>query len=58
MCGHCGCHGVDAIRELKDEHDVLLDEAEGVRRALAADDREQAVALMTDVVVRDTGATG
>ena len=50
MCGHCGCHGVDAIRELKDEHDALVDEAEKVRRALAADDRERAAALMKELI--------
>lgn len=50
MCGHCGCHGVDAIRELKDEHDALLDEVEGVRRALAVDDREGARGLLERLV--------
>jgi hemerythrin-like domain-containing protein len=50
VCGHCGCHGVDAIRELKSEHDALVDEAEDVRRALAADDRTRAVELMKHLV--------
>ena len=27
MCGHCGCHGADAIRELEDEHEALVDRA-------------------------------
>ena len=39
MCGHCGCHQVDAIGQLDDEHTALLEEAHGVRRALASGDR-------------------
>jgi len=50
MCGHCGCHGVDAIRELKDEHEALVAQADGVRRALAAGDRERAAALVEQLV--------
>lgn len=50
MCGHCGCHGVEAIRELKDEHEALLDEADRVRRALVADNRLLAVDLMKHLV--------
>jgi len=29
MCGHCGCQGVDAIGELRDEHTMLLERALG-----------------------------
>lgn len=50
MCGHCGCHGVPAIRELRDEHDALLDEAEDVRRALADGDRVLALKLLDHLV--------
>lgn len=50
MCGHCGCHGVPAIRELKEEHDALLEEAEEVRRALAGGDRVLALKLMAHLV--------
>lgn len=39
MCGHCGCHGVDAIRELVDEHASLVEDADTVRGALARGDR-------------------
>ena len=50
MCGHCGCQGVDAIGELRDEHTVLLDQAHDVRRALAAGDRPAAVSLLAGLV--------
>lgn len=50
MCGHCGCHGVDAIRELKDEHDALVVEAGVVRRLLAEGDREAALAHLKQLV--------
>lgn len=50
MCGHCGCHDVDAIRELREEHVALSDEADAVRRALRADDQETAVSLMAELV--------
>jgi len=50
MCGHCGCHGVDSIRELKDEHEALIEEADHVRQALAVDDRPRAVELMRHLV--------
>ena len=39
MCGHCGCHQVDAIGELNDEHLALQEEAHAVRRALVTGDR-------------------
>ncbi len=50
MCGHCGCQGVDAIGELRDEHVALLDEAHAVRRALAAGDRLAAAEALTGLV--------
>lgn len=50
MCGHCGCQGVDAIGELRDEHVALLDEAHAVRRAVAAGDRSAAVEALTGLV--------
>ena len=50
MCGHCGCQGVDAIGELRDEHTVLLEHAHEVRRALAAGDRPAAVSRLAGLV--------
>ncbi len=42
MCGHCGCDGVDAIGELRDEHLALQEQAHGVRRALGDGNRKAA----------------
>jgi hemerythrin-like domain-containing protein len=41
---------VPAIGELADEHDALLQEAEGIRQALASGDRASAVTLLTSMV--------
>ena len=38
MCGHCGCQGVEAIGELRDEHAALTDEIHAIRCALTAGD--------------------
>lgn len=54
MCGHCGCQGVDAIGELRDEHLALLDEAHAVRRALGSGDRRDALAELTRLVAHLT----
>jgi hemerythrin-like domain-containing protein len=43
MCGHCGCGGVPAIGELREEHLALQEQAHGVRRALADGDRPTAL---------------
>lgn len=43
MCEYCGCRGNDAIAELMDEHNALLDEAHRVRKLMAASDREGAL---------------
>jgi hemerythrin-like domain-containing protein len=50
LCEYCGCHQVPAIGELADEHDALLQEAEGIRQALASGDRATAVTLLTSMV--------
>ena len=50
MCGHCGCQGVDAIGELRDEHTSLVEQAGGVRRALSAGDRAGVTAQLTELV--------
>ena len=50
MCGHCGCQGVAAIGELREEHAVLLTAAHDVRRALGAGDRAAAAAHLTRLV--------
>ena len=42
MCGHCGCHGIDVIGDLVDEHTSLLDDAAALRAALARGDRVRA----------------
>ena len=39
MCEHCGCRGVEPIRNLMDEHVALLDGAHAVRQAIGAGDR-------------------
>jgi len=52
MCDHCGCRGVGAIRELMDEHTVLVDEAADVRRCLGSGDPHAAMALLADLVSR------
>ncbi len=46
MCEHCGCRGVEPIAELMDEHYALLDDGHRLRRALAADDRGAAAAIL------------
>jgi hemerythrin-like domain-containing protein len=46
MCEHCGCRGVEPIAELMDEHYALLDDGHRLRRALDADDRAGAVAIL------------
>lgn len=38
MCDYCGCNGVEPIRELMDEHEALMDEADRVREALSIGD--------------------
>lgn len=50
MCGHCGCHGVPAIGELRDEHVALSDAAHGVLRAIADGDRQGAHARLSHLV--------
>ena len=50
MCDHCGCRQVEPIGELMDEHDALTVEADSLRRALAAGDRETAGALWAGLV--------
>jgi hemerythrin-like domain-containing protein len=50
MCGHCGCQGVDAIGELRDEHSSLAEQAYGVRRALALGDRPEVASRLAAMV--------
>ncbi len=50
MCGHCGCQGVDAIGELRDEHLDLQEQAHLVRQALAAGDRDAALSRLAPMV--------
>jgi hemerythrin-like domain-containing protein len=50
MCGHCGCHGVDAVRELEQEHEALLDQAHGVHRSLARGEHGDAGRLLRHLV--------
>jgi len=54
MCGHCGCQGVGAIGELREEHAALVDAAHDVRRALGAGDRSTAAARLTGLVTHLT----
>lgn len=49
MCEHCGCRGVEPIAELMDEHLALLEEAHGVRRAVAEGDRVAASARLAEL---------
>lgn len=50
MCEHCGCRGVPPIAELMDEHYALLDDADEIRRALGAGDREAASRIMERLI--------
>jgi hemerythrin-like domain-containing protein len=50
MCGHCGCHGVDAIRELVDEHVSLVEDGAALRTALARGDHATAHGLLARLV--------
>ena len=52
MCDHCGCRGVEAIRELMDEHTALVDESSGVRQALQSGDRAVSMTLLAELVPR------
>jgi hemerythrin-like domain-containing protein len=54
MCDHCGCRGVDAIRELMDEHTALVDQAHQVRQALSSGDRAVAMSGLADLVAHLT----
>ncbi len=54
MCGHCGCQGVAAIGELREEHASLADGAHDVRRALGAGDRAVAAEQLTRLVANLT----
>lgn len=49
MCEHCGCRGVEPIAELMDEHLALLDLGGQVRRSLAVDDRDGALAALSEL---------
>lgn len=46
MCGHCGCHGVEPIRELVDEHVSLVADGDELRASLARGDRAGAVDVL------------
>lgn len=50
MCGHCGCQGVDAIGELRDEHLSLQERSHAVRQAITAGDRYRAHQLLMPMV--------
>ena len=52
MCDHCGCRGVEAIRELMDEHTALVDESYGVRQALRSGNPGDAMTLLIELVSR------
>ena len=50
MCEYCGCRGVPPIAELMDEHTALVDQAQGVRRALGSGDPAVARSRLTRLV--------
>ena len=50
MCGHCGCHEVEAITELRDEHVALTRAGDRVRRAMKDADRPAALGQLTTLV--------
>lgn len=50
MCGHCGCHEVDAVAELVREHDALVEQSAAVSAALARGDRAAARTLLSALV--------
>jgi hemerythrin-like domain-containing protein len=52
MCDHCGCRGVDAIRELMDEHTALIDQAYVVRQALQSGNPADAMTGLVGLVSR------
>lgn len=54
MCGHCGCHQVEAIGQLDEEHVALQEESHRVRRALASGDRATAAEELTRLVAHLT----
>lgn len=55
MCGHCGCHEVDAIAELDAEHVALVEDGARLRAALAAGDRVAARDLLAELVEHLSG---
>ncbi len=50
MCEYCGCRGVPPIAELMDEHSALVDQAQGVRRALSSGDPGEAMSRLQRLV--------
>jgi hypothetical protein len=60
VCDHCGCRGVDAIRELVDEHTALVDASYGVRQAAQSGDVPEAMTLAFEAVgyAKLTGRVG
>jgi hemerythrin-like domain-containing protein len=52
MCHHCGCRGVEAIRELMDEHTALIDQVYVVRQALESGNPTDAVAGLVNLFSR------
>lgn len=50
MCGHCGCHDVDAIRELVDEHTSLIEDVALVRAAMARGARAEVVEVVARMI--------
>jgi hemerythrin-like domain-containing protein len=50
MCDYCGCNGVQQIRELMDEHEALMDEADVLRLALSQGDHPRAVSLLARLI--------
>jgi hemerythrin-like domain-containing protein len=50
MCDHCGCRGVEAVRELMDEHEALTGQAYGVRQGLRSGDLATAMSRLHELV--------
>lgn len=46
VCEYCGCRTVPAVRELMEEHDAIIQDANDVRTALQSGDRGETVSRL------------
>ena len=50
MCTYCGCHSIDSVGSLAEEHDASLGLLAHARRAVYRGDADEAVRLATELI--------